>query len=208
VVVEEWLPKRYELNYQVTVARDGTVSLNFVKQALTEHGVHKGHVMPAELTTLQRAELDHAARAVGERLAADGYTGIAGIDAIVAEDGRLYPVLEINARLNMSTYQGSVTERCQPEGYAALARHYPLRLTAPCSFTDISEALGPALDDDASGRLIVTCFGTVNADVDRRPPFHGRLYTIMVAPDRAALTTMDRAVQAALDKRFPPEEPA
>ena len=46
VVVEEWLPKQCDLNYQVTIARDGRINLDFVKQALTENGVHKGHVMP------------------------------------------------------------------------------------------------------------------------------------------------------------------
>ncbi len=32
VVVEEWLPKRCDLNYQITIARDGRAELDFVKQ--------------------------------------------------------------------------------------------------------------------------------------------------------------------------------
>src|SRR5262249_5665956 len=61
VVVEEWLPKLFDLNYQVTVSRDGQISLDFVKQALTEHGVHKGHLMPPELDPAHHRQVEEAA---------------------------------------------------------------------------------------------------------------------------------------------------
>ncbi|ANZ40458.1 hypothetical protein BBK82_35035 [Lentzea guizhouensis] len=179
VVVEHWLPKRYDLNYQFTVARDGSVTFDFVKQALTENGVHKGHIMPADLTAAQQEELGHAARTVGARLHRDGFHGVAGVDAILDADDVLHPVLEINARLNMSTYQGGVVERLVPPGHSCLARHYPVR---DVGFDEIRRVLPP--------QVVVTCFGTVAA---------GRLYTMSFAPDRTALEALDAATATALE---------
>lgn len=200
VVVEEWLPKRYDLNYQLTIARDGGVALDFVKQALTANGVHKGHVVPADLTSTQYAEVEHAAHVLGEGLRADGFTGVVGVDAVVADDGTLYPALELNARLNMSTYQGSVAERRQSAGAHALARHYTIRRTGPLPFAEVRRALGPLLapGTDDRGQAVVTCFGTAQPPPDVEGPANGRLYTYLIAPDRPRLTALDTAVERAL----------
>jgi phosphoribosylaminoimidazole carboxylase (NCAIR synthetase) len=200
VVVENWIPKRCDLNYQVTITSGGETSLDFVKQALTENGVHKGHLMPADLTARQHAQIEHAAHVVGRHLHADGFRGVAGVDAIVGSDETIYPVLEINARLNMSTYQGSVTELLQPPGHMALAKHYPLRMMRERTFGELRQALGGVLEPRADERFIVTCFGTVNASSHTQPPFEGRLYALLVAPDRDRLTALDQAAQAALDQ--------
>lgn len=202
VVVEEWVPKRCDLNYQVTVARDGRVVFDFVKQALTEGGVHHGHLMPAPLDSRQLAEIEHAAHVVGGRLRDDGYFGVAGLDAVLGADGTVYPVLEINARLNMSTYQGGLTERCLPAGHVAMARHYPLTLDSAVPFAALDRVLGALLDPDRTERMIVTCFGTVNADA-AAPPFRGRLYALLTAGDRGRLAALDTAAGAALATAFP-----
>jgi hypothetical protein len=196
VVVEQWLDKRCDLNYQFTVAPSGQVRFDFVKELLTEHGVHKGHLSPAGLTPAQRAEVEAAAQVIGARLHADGFHGVAACDAIVGADGAVYPVLEINARLNMSSYQGGVTELVQGPGDVALARHYPLRLSRPAAFGAVADALDGAAE--GLGRVVVTCFGTVNAASGGRVPFEGRLYTMLVAPSRSQLGALDAAAEAAL----------
>ncbi|GAB3845581.1 ATP-grasp domain-containing protein [Micromonospora andamanensis] len=205
VVVEEWLPKRCDLNYQITIARDGRAELDFVKQALTAQGVHQGHLMPAELSDGQYRQIEYAAGAVAERLYADGYHGVVGVDAIVGADETVYPVLEINARLNMSTYQGGVTELCQPPGTVALARHYPLRLAASLEFDAVRRALATLATARDTERVLVTCFATVTANAllpvgagGPPEPFDGRLYALLVAADRDRLDDLDRAVQAAV----------
>lgn len=201
VVVERFLPKRFDLNYQVTIGRTGRVRLDFVKEAVTSGGVHLGHVMPADLTAAQHAEIADAAEKLGARLYADGYFGVVGVDALIGSDGLVYPVLEINARLNMSTYQGRVTERFLPPGSAALAKHYPLRSAGPISFDEIDEALGAVATLPRTGAgLVITCFGTVNAQADGSAPVDGRLYCLLVADGRAELHALDRRVGAALSR--------
>ncbi|MGW6288693.1 preATP grasp domain-containing protein [Streptomyces sp. NPDC055107] len=202
VVVESFLPKRFDLNYQFTIDRTGSTRLDFVKEALTAGGVHLGHVMPANLTAEQHATLAEAAQLLGARLYADGFFGVVGVDALLGADDLVYPVLEINARLNMSSYQGRVTELFQRPGGVALAKHYPLRLDAPVPFEEVAEALGPLADppEDGTG-LVITCFGTVNAQADSPPPFGGRLYSVLFAHDARQLTELDRRVEGTL-RRF------
>jgi hypothetical protein len=202
VVIEEWLDKRFDLNYQISITRSGDVSLDFIKQALTDAGLHKGHLMPPDLAPALLAELAVAAKAIGDALSADGFWGIAGIDAILDAGGCLYPVLEINARLNMSTYQGRVVERFSSGTRGlphALARHYTLRLPAACSFPAIAEAWGPLADPSNPGGFVVpTCFGTVNANAGNSVPFEGRLYAIAFGKDPSSVQSIDRQAEAAL----------
>ena len=62
LVVEEWADKALDLNYHFTVGRDGSVRFDFVKEALTEGGVHKGHRIPARITDAHRAEIERCRR--------------------------------------------------------------------------------------------------------------------------------------------------
>ncbi|MFJ8470309.1 hypothetical protein [Kitasatospora sp. NPDC094011] len=199
LVVEEWVAKRCDLNYQFTVGRDGSVHFDFVKELLTEGGVHKGHRIPARLSDRQVEEIAATALRLGERLAADGYYGVVGVDAMVDPDEGLYPVIEINARNNMSTYQNVVHEGglAGPEE-VAVARHHPLRLTRPLPFAELAERLDGLLLTGRGGRprgLFVNNYATVNAAhgtaADSPDGFEGRLYGVLVGASDAELAAID-----------------
>ncbi|SDH16889.1 ATP-grasp domain-containing protein [Sinosporangium album] len=202
LVVEEWVDKRADLNYQFTVARDGVVRFDFVKEALTESGVHQGHRMPARLTAAQTDTLEKAAQLLGRRLAADGYFGVVGVDALLGVDDEVFPVLEINARNNMSTYQ----ERLQPfflDDGAVLATRYPLRLTQRLAFSELRTAMdGLLLEPGRRTGVLVNNFATVNAAApaleaaDGTTMFEGRLYAVVVGSTEAEVTALDRAMRA------------
>ncbi|KOU36278.1 ATP-grasp domain-containing protein [Streptomyces sp. WM6378] len=206
LVVEEWVAKQTDLNYQVTVGRDGSVHFDFVKEALTEGGTHKGHRMPARLSAEQAAQITDAGPRIGERLAADGYFGVAGMDALLTPDGGVFPVIEINARNNMSTYQVLLQEAFVGEGRVALARHYPLKPVEPVAFDTLSRALDGLLLDrpDGSG-LLVNNFATVNAAVraaeaaaDATASTDGRLYGLVVADTAEQVVAIDTEITARL----------
>jgi D-alanine-D-alanine ligase-like ATP-grasp enzyme len=190
VVVERWVPKAADLNYHFTVGRDGTVQLDFIREAVTDQGVHLGHRIPARLGPAQVDRIAEAARLLGARLAADGYFGLVGVDALVDPDGGIYPVIEINARNNMSTYQERLRERFIPAGTAALAMRYLVR---PMSFDELRRILdGLLIRRPGDEGLLVNNFATVNAGTG------GRLHGIVVAasPDRAA--ALDREIRVRL----------
>ncbi|HEX4704918.1 MAG TPA: hypothetical protein VH352_22505 [Pseudonocardiaceae bacterium] len=191
-VIERWVTKRADLNYQCTVGRDGSVRFDFVKEAITRGGVHKGHRMPAALTVEQTDVLRRTADLLGARLAADGYHGVVGIDALLMPDGSVYPMIEINARNNMSTYQVRLQERFVPPDGVALAKHYPLRLHRPMPFYQVRELLAGLLVARPGGNgLLINNFATVNAAAATGSPFDGRLYGLVVAESTARLAALD-----------------
>ncbi|WP_042386371.1 ATP-binding protein [Streptacidiphilus melanogenes] len=201
LVVEEWVDKSTDLNYQFTVARDGSVRFDFVKEALTERGVHKGHRMPARLTAAQDRAVREAAALLGGKLAGDGWFGVVGVDAMVDPDGGLYPVVEINARHNMSTYQAVLNEGLMGPDAVAVARHYPVRTARPLRFAELRDALSGLLLAERGGTgLLVNNFATVNAAAATggEGPFEGRLYGVVVAADDAATARLDAEVAGRL----------
>ncbi|KUL72570.1 MULTISPECIES: ATP-grasp domain-containing protein [unclassified Streptomyces] len=196
LVVEEWVAKRADLNYQFTVGRDGSTHFDFVKELLTENGVHKGHRMPARLTGGQVAEVAETAGRLGERLAADGYFGVVGVDAMVDPDGGLYPVVEINARNNMSTYQSVVHEVLAGPDEVAVARHFTVRPRRALPFAELREVLDGLLLTERGPRprgLFVNNYATVNAAAAGAGDdgFEGRLYGVLVAGSDAEMAALD-----------------
>ncbi|MBT3073218.1 MULTISPECIES: ATP-grasp domain-containing protein [Streptomyces] len=199
LVVEEWVDKTADLNYQFTLGRDGSVHFDFVKEAITEDGVHKGHRFPARLTTLQLDAVRHAVEVLGRRLAADGYFGVVGVDAMTDPQGGLYPVVEINARHNMSTYQTRLQERFLGPGSHALARHYPVRLRTPLAFGRLRSLLGELLFTGSGSGLLVGNFATVNAAAtENGTPYEGRLHGLLIGDSPRSLERTDEAITARL----------
>ncbi|MEU7254857.1 ATP-grasp domain-containing protein [Streptomyces rimosus] len=203
LVLEEWVTKQTDLNYQVTVGRDGAVRFDFVKEAITENGTHKGHRMPARLTPAQLEQVTDAGLRIGARLAADGYFGVAGMDALLLPDGSVFPVIEINARNNMSTYQVRLQEAFVGEGRIALARHYPLRLGAPLPFEELRGTLdGLLLERPDGAGLLVNNYATVNAAVstlaEPGATADGRLYGLVVGDTAEQVTAIDTEITARL----------
>ncbi|MEO3930171.1 hypothetical protein ABGB07_40935 [Micromonosporaceae bacterium B7E4] len=200
VVLERWVAKAADLNYQFTVGRAGGVRLDFVREAITEDGVHIGHRIPSTLTGAQMAQVEETAQLLGGQLAADGYFGLAGVDALVDPDGGIFPVIEINARNNMSTYQERIRERFLPAGTCGLATRYPVRLARPMPFDGLRALLGGLLlRGPGDEGLLVNNFATVNAGWDGgATPFGGRLHGMVVAGSAQRVTEIDREIRSRL----------
>lgn len=204
VVVERFLPKTCDLFYQFTVARDGTVVLDTVLETLLDDGVPQGNTARSPWADQHRAEIEECAVRIGRKVHRDGYHGVVGVDALCGADGTLYPVLEINARLNLPTYQLSVMQDRHASGLTyALFRQYTLRLRHAPSFEDLHTALGPALTPDADGaHAVLSCFAPLNALAEQARDgrtFPGRLYTGLFAPDPDSLARLELRMRHSLD---------
>jgi len=183
LVVESWVERALDLNYQFTVSRTGVVRFETVKAAVLRGGVHQGHSFPVRLSEAVTAELHHAAQVIGAALFEEGYYGMVGVDAMLAPGDVLYPCLEINARFNMSTYQSRIAEEFIPEGKHAIAATIHLRLSREHTFPEVTEALGELLFDggDRPG-VLVNNFATLGAAAPADGgEFPGRLYLVCVA---------------------------
>lgn len=200
--IEQWVEKERDFNYQFTISREGSVRFDFVKQALTRRGVHSGHIMPAALTPGQLDELHRTAEAVGAALFGLGYWGVVGVDALTETDGTLLPLIEINARFNMSTYQLPAQAAFGAGEGPALARHYELRTVRPLSFDEVADRLGGLLArPGAEEGVVVLNHATLTAAHAVAEPgqeMAGRLYVLLVSPDPQRLTWLEAAASTAL----------
>lgn len=190
-VVEKWVDKLKDINYLIFISRSGQVRLLCIKEIMTEGGVHMGHRFPAALSESQLAKYEEAAQLIGQGLFRDGFVGIAGIDSIIDAEGEIYPLLEINARFNMSTYQVGI-ERLAAPGFKGIAKYYPLSLTKRLDFTRLKSHIESHLlknGRDGYG-VIIQNFATVNVNcTDDGQPFQGRLYVLIIEEsfEKAAL---------------------
>ncbi|MET8234293.1 ATP-grasp domain-containing protein [Micromonospora sp. NPDC005298] len=185
MVVESWIEDAVQLNYQILVSRSGRVGFEAVKEAVLQNNVHQGHRFPVSLSEKHNAQLREAAQVIGRALHADGYYGIAGVDAMIGPDGTLYPCLEINARFNMSTYQSRLAERFIGDGRHAVAATFNLKLSRTHSFAEVAAALGCHLFDGTNlPGVLINNFATLNSGFGSGPgPFHGRVYGVCIAAD-------------------------
>jgi phosphoribosylaminoimidazole carboxylase (NCAIR synthetase) len=201
-VLEQMVDKACDLNYQFLITRTGEVRFHFVKESLTDQGVHAGHLIPSRLSADQIDVLRSAAEKIGRQLYRDGYYGVVGIDAILDSDGTLWPNLEINARFNMSTYQATIQQEWIDESKSALAKHYTLRLKHPIGFEAILRELDEFIfTKDKGTGLLVNNFATVNAAWNKPgEPFVGRLYCIIISEKSASLDALDGKIRERLSR--------
>ena len=181
VVVEQWIEKKLDINYQILIGKDGRVTFCGVRDAVTLNGVHQGHRIPSSLTSNQIEELQTAGAKLGPALYHLGYYGLVGIDAILSVDDVVYPNLEINARFNMSTYQNKLEEDLLG-GKKTLAKQFPLKLSREVKFAEVEALLGSDIYRHATGTgFLINDFATVNAAAKAGgASWPGRLYGLII----------------------------
>lgn len=182
MVIEQWIDKCCDLNFQFILSKQGDVDFNFVKESLVVNGVHQGHIIPSRLNQSQIEILKNAAIEIGKHLHECGYHGVVGVDGILSEGGILYPNLEINARFNMSTYQTLIQEYRISESKVAIAKKVNLTTTTKLQFKEILSCAGDLLYNNKSeSGILITNFATVNATRRQESEeSEGRLYFMII----------------------------
>ncbi|ATY13053.1 hypothetical protein CU254_23365 [Amycolatopsis sp. AA4] len=93
------------------------------------------------LAELAAAEYDETLAAVAEALAAAGYRGPAGVDAMVLADGTLVPVLEINARQSLGLLSLLLDRRVRPHGLRCHLWRFDLKVPPGKGISNLFAAL-------------------------------------------------------------------
>ncbi len=199
-VVEKWVDKLKDINYLIFVSGSGLVRLLSIKEIVTEGGVHMGHRFPVQLSDRQLETYEEAAQLIGQNLFRDGFVGIAGIDSIIGAEGDVYPLLEINARFNMSTYHLGI-EKLGAPGFKAIAKYYPLSLRKRLDFTILKNHIRCHLFKNGGNGYgaIIQNFATVNVNCkDDGEPFPGRLYVLIIEKSFEQAALLDQQLTDSL----------
>lgn len=181
-VLEEWIDDATDLNYQLLLHKDGSYSFEGLREAIVTKGVHQGHITPSQLGDEYQPQLQKATERIAAALHADGFYGTVEVDALWNDTVGLYPCLEINARLNMSTFQNNLVNRFGTDATIMFSKvdtsagtHLP--------FATLHDKLDDLCFDPETGRgVLVMNFATAqHGSLDKTP---GRIYFGLFADNR------------------------
>lgn len=135
LVVEKFITKEYDINYQFIITKEGRIQYYCYKKALLEGQKHLGHISSPQKDSSLDKILAESAEQIGAHLFQNGYYGVVGVDALVAADGKIYPLLEINARLNNSSFQWCLDQLLK-ENKSFLVNQMSVNLAKTLSFEE------------------------------------------------------------------------
>lgn len=134
-LVEGWYDKKADLNYQIYIAPNGDVDVFSIKQQLLNDTVYIGSKIPADLDDEILNSFKQFGEKIGKYLYEIGYTGVAGVDAIITANDVIIPIIEINGRFTLSTYISFINN--QIKDIKVLSRYFRLISETPVSYEDL-----------------------------------------------------------------------
>lgn len=118
LVVEPLFERAFDFSAQLTITRDGQVTLDSI-QGMHNRGFAYGASAPPGpelLAALDRAGYEATVLAAGRELHAEGYFGPACVDSLVTREGEVLPIVEINARQSMGRINSRLDARFRAWG--------------------------------------------------------------------------------------------
>ncbi|WGU92287.1 peptide ligase PGM1-related protein [Paenibacillus dendritiformis] len=117
LLLEPWLDKEIDFSCHLQISPDGAISLLGVQQMVNRgHNYGGSHAAAPELVErLNASEYFAAMEQLAACLYEEGYFGPVCVDSMLLADGRVHPVVEINARHSMGLLNYSLDthwERC------------------------------------------------------------------------------------------------
>ena len=184
------------------------------KCGLGSSRAHHGYIYPARIDPYVRDALSEAAARLAAALREEhGYNGPVRCDALMLKDGRVFPVLEMNARHSFFTFVDRIHARLSPAS-PGLFRWFFFRSPGELTLDTLTERLiGADLLFDSKRRegVVVPVFGTVTAAEksplgQNQPPLR-RLFVLVLAPttERASAIarTVGQRLKASPEVQFP-----
>lgn len=182
-LVEGWYEKKADINYQIYIAADGSVSVFSIKQQMLRGTVYIGSKIPPELTDGEVRAIKKYGEQIGKYLYGIGYTGIAGVDAIITMNDIIIPIIEINGRFTLSTYV-SFLDRIM-EGRKIVTRYFRVSTKSILCYRSLLSMLEEKeIDYDTQKKegVIVYTAGTFTSGfVNGNGCYSGRIFALVAA---------------------------
>lgn len=126
-IVETWIPSQFGFNHAFLLFPDGSYKTLSLKKSLLDRGRHRSHIDPLVFDDKKISTLQQCQAEIAQQLHKDNYFGFVGIDGIVSNKGEIYPLIEINARINWSAAQLFIRNSI-PSGFTYKATEIPFTL--------------------------------------------------------------------------------
>ncbi len=192
LLVQEKFPVLHDFSAHLEVHRDGRREWLGV-QAMLNKGFRHLASGPAWPGLVDEEDYRATLAPVADAVAATGYTGPVCVDSAVLADGRVVPVLEINARHSLGLLTRRLDERCAHPGLRCHLVQLELVVPPGRAVADLVSALGPSRCREGRAGVAVLSGSALAAP-------GGRVYAaVFCAPEELPVwrRRLDEAVTAA-----------
>lgn len=179
VIIEGWIDDKRDINYQIEISKEGNVKLIVITEQIISVTAYKGSLYPPALTQQQEEYYHDCARKIGSKLYDMGFTGIVGIDSIIDKNGKIYPAIEFNARLNQSTFYIPFLSHFKDDNKRILIRSYDVKTDCCLDYGKLKKILSEnklLYDSEKKTGIVILNSSCLSIYKDTDDRYENRLY--------------------------------
>ncbi|CAM3612692.1 ATP-grasp domain-containing protein [Marinicrinis lubricantis] len=188
VSIERWHEVEYNLNAQLLLWDGECHVLAVTEQDNNDVGVYRGSDLNPPIPKHVMEHYLQELKWLGQLLLQEGYEGFMGVDSMMDKQGRLIPVIEINARLTMVTYTLSIRKKLLADGFPHICvQFFDVKSSRRKEFSVLRKQVEMITASDSGGSLI---YGFHEVFEPKQQMYVYRIFMMFWEKDRHQLETM------------------
>ncbi len=196
-VVEPWLDVSETFNHSFILYPDGSHEFLSLKGCVIDKGRHRKHYQPTHSAHLFTEDIQRCHSQLAKHLHAEGYHGIVGLDGIITRNGKCFPVVDINARINWSSLQLPLQNKL-PEFSHFRAGEFGRYFEGDSNFEALTHLVNE-FDADHGG-VVTQCTRTLHINTRAEGKFFGALYYFIFANSAEDVTRFEGKLHEAMSQ--------
>lgn len=188
ILVEKYYETVESYNYQYLIRTGSFIPYSFSRQILLNGKIMGSFFAPVDVSKneLKKRHFSLASPIV-EHIANSGYQGIVGFDGILCDDGKLFPIVDINCRINLSTIFHVIHSTYFNTNYAQFYC-IELKMKGRMDFSDIiKEYIADPYNMKKKEGMVVLNTNSLFSNIKNGMIRLGRMYIGMFYNDRSNL---------------------
>ncbi|MBT2282938.1 ATP-grasp domain-containing protein [Paenibacillus polymyxa] len=158
LLIEAWHPAIGNINAQLWIDDSNVIILAITEQEIDENAVYLGTNFTPNYEEGIIKEYKKEILKLGKILKNKGYKGICGVDSIIDIYGKLFPVIEINARFTQVTYLLPLVEELANIYSNIKTRFVRFEAKEMYTFSEVYSKLRQFLSPDEKNKFIIYTF--------------------------------------------------
>ncbi|MBD2847473.1 ATP-grasp domain-containing protein [Paenibacillus sp. IB182496] len=188
LLLEGWHPVQQNINCQLLIRDGRPFILSVTEQYIDANGVYLGTNYSPEYSPQTDEHYRHEMMRLGNVLVDLGFDGICGIDSIIDQQNRIFPIIELNARFTQVTYLLDLVQRLNRDFQYIESRYVRIEFSDPLSFYEVNEILKRILAPDRDHRYLVYTFAKYTPEGTSRTKY--RIYVLFYGKQQNKLRAM------------------
>ena len=165
IVMEKWYESKCSYNYQY-IASDNTVFPYICSQQIIDrNGRIIGSFFDLNKTNIIFELHKNYGHKMAKKIVKNGYRGVIGFDSIVCENEKIFPIIDINCRINLSTIFFQIINKYFKTQYAIFF-YKEYEIDKPIEFEKLIKRLGAsAYSSDTQEGVVILNYATLNRNI-------------------------------------------